>query len=253
MIILKSREDIQHLRDAGHIVAEVHALLLENIRPGVTTKELDQIAESWIRKSGATPSFLGYPPGSRVPFPATICASVNEELVHGIPGPRVLEEGDIITVDVGAFYKGFHGDAARTYPVGAISDEATRLLAVTRKALEISISQAIAGNRLGDISGSVQEYVESQGYEVTRQYTGHGIGREMHEPPQVLNYGKRGSGMRLRRGLTICIEPMVLIGTPHTRVLKDQWTVVSANNKLTAHFEDAIAITDGEPEILTRL
>jgi methionyl aminopeptidase len=253
VIDLKDDEALQRMREAGRIVAEVLALMEERIRPGITTAELDAIAEAWIRRRGAKPSFLGYPPGSPRPFPATICASVNEELVHGIPGPRRLEEGDIITVDVGAFYRGYHGDAARTFPVGQVSEEALRLMEVTRGALEAGIAQAVVGHRVGAISHAVQRYVESRGYFVTRQYTGHGIGRHLHEEPQVLNFGPPHRGPRLRKGMTLCIEPMVLIGTERTRVLKDGWTVVSANGKLTAHFEDAIAITDGEPEILTRL
>ncbi len=253
VIYLKKDEALQHMREAGRIVAEVLALMEERIRPGITTAELDAIAEAWIRRRGAKPSFLGYPPGSPRPFPATICASVNEELVHGIPGPRRLEEGDIITVDVGAFYRGYHGDAARTFPVGQVSEEALRLMEVTRGALEAGIAQAVVGHRVGAISHAVQRYVESRGYFVTRQYTGHGIGRHLHEEPQVLNFGPPHRGPRLRKGMTLCIEPMVLIGTGRTRVLEDGWTVVSANGKLTAHFEDAIAITDGEPEILTRL
>ncbi len=253
VIYLKKDEALQRMREAGRIVAEVLALMEERIRPGITTAELDAIAEAWIRRRGAKPSFLGYPPGSPRPFPATICASVNEELVHGIPGPRRLEEGDIITVDVGAFYRGYHGDAARTFPVGQVSEEALRLMEVTRGALEAGIAQAVVGHRVGAISHAVQRYVESRGYFVTRQYTGHGIGRHLHEEPQVLNFGPPHRGPRLRKGMTLCIEPMVLIGTGRTRVLEDGWTVVSANGKLTAHFEDAIAITDGEPEILTRL
>ncbi len=253
VIDLKDDEALQRMREAGRIVAEVLALMEEHIRPGITTAELDAIAEAWIRRRGAKPSFLGYPPGSPRPFPATICASVNEELVHGIPGPRRLEEGDIITVDVGAFYRGYHGDAARTFPVGRVSEEALRLMEVTRGALEAGIAQAVVGHQVGAISYAIQRYVESRGYFVTRQYTGHGIGRHLHEEPQVLNFGPPHRGPRLRKGMTLCIEPMVLIGTGRTRVLEDGWTVVSANGKLTAHFEDAIAITDGEPEILTRL
>ncbi len=253
VIDLKDDEALQRMREAGRIVAEVLALMEEHIRPGITTAELDAIAEAWIRRRGAKPSFLGYPPGSPRPFPATICASVNEELVHGIPGPRRLEEGDIITVDVGAFYRGYHGDAARTFPVGQVSEEALRLMEVTRGALEAGIAQAVVGHQVGAISHAIQRYVESRGYFVTRQYTGHGIGRHLHEEPQVLNFGPPHRGPRLRKGMTLCIEPMVLIGTGRTRVLEDGWTVVSANGKLTAHFEDAIAITDGEPEILTRL
>lgn len=252
MIILKKAEEIKAMREAGRIVAEVLDMMREKVRPGVTTLELDRLAEAWIRKRGATPSFLGYPPGSRNPFPATICASVNEELVHGIPSSRrVLEEGNIVTVDVGAYYQGFHGDAAITVPVGKVAPEAQALLEVTAGALNAALSQAVAGRRLGDISHAIQTYVESRGYYVTRVYTGHGIGRQLHEDPQVLNYGQAGQGVLLRRGMTLAIEPMVLIGTDKTRVLDDGWTVVSANGRLTAHFEHTVAIADGEPDILT--
>lgn len=252
MIILKKAEEIKTMREAGRIVAEVLDMMREKVRPGVTTLELDRLAETWIRKRGATPSFLGYPPGSRNPFPATICASVNEELVHGIPSSRrVLQEGDIVTVDVGAYYQGFHGDAAITLPVGKITPEAQALLDVTAGALNAALSQAVAGRRLGDISHAIQTYVESRGYYVTRVYTGHGIGRQLHEDPQVLNYGQAGQGVLLRQGMTLAIEPMVLIGTEKTRVLEDGWTVVSANGRLTAHFEHTVAIADGEPDILT--
>lgn len=252
MIILKKAEEIKTMREAGRIVAEVLDMMRDKVRPGVTTLELDRLAETWIRKRGATPSFLGYPPGSRNPFPATICASVNEELVHGIPSSRrVLQEGDIVTVDVGAYYQGFHGDAAITLPVGSVTPEAQALLDVTAGALNAALSQAVAGRRLGDISHAIQTYVESRGYYVTRVYTGHGIGRQLHEDPQVLNYGQAGQGVLLRQGMTLAIEPMVLIGTEKTRVLEDGWTVVSANGRLTAHFEHTVAIADGEPEILT--
>ncbi len=253
MIVLKRPDELALMREAGRIVAEVLALMGELIRPGVMTKELDQAAEALIRRRGATPSFLGYPPNGRYPFPASICASINEELVHGIPGPRVLREGDIITVDVGTIYKGYQGDAARTYPVGRISEEAQQLLAVTQAALEAGIAQAVIGNRLGDISAAIQRTVESRGYYITRVYTGHGIGRAMHEEPTVFNFGNPGQGIPLRRGLTIALEPMVLIDTGETRELPDHWTVVSANGKLTAHFEHTIAVTDDGPDILTRL
>lgn len=253
MIVLKRPDELALMREAGRIVAEVLALMGELIRPGVTTKELDRAAEALIRRRGAIPSFLGYPPNGRYPFPASICTSINEELVHGIPGPRVLREGDIITVDVGTIYQGYQGDAARTYPVGRISQEAQQLLAVTQAALEAGIAQAVVGNRLGDISAAIQRTVEARGYYITRVYTGHGIGRAMHEEPTVFNFGNPGQGLPLRRGLTIALEPMVLIDTGETRELPDHWTVVSANGKLTAHFEHTIAITDDGPDILTRL
>ncbi|HQJ10273.1 MAG TPA: type I methionyl aminopeptidase [Anaerolineae bacterium] len=253
MVILKRREELHIMRQAGRIVAEVLALLEERLRPGVTTGELDRLAETWIRQHGATPSFLGYPPGARHPFPASICASVNDELVHGIPGTRVLHEGDIITLDVGVCYNGFHGDAARTFPVGTVSAEAASLLAVTAAALEAGQAQARPGQRLGDISHAVQTVAESQGYYLTRQYSGHGIGRQLHEAPQILNVGAAGRGVLLAVGMTLCIEPMLLIGTAQTRVLENEWTVVSANGALTAHFENTLAVVEGEPEILTRL
>ena len=240
------------MRQAGHIVAEVLDMMREQVAPGVTTAELDELAESIIRRHNAIPSFLGYPPGSAHPFPASICASVNEELVHGIPGSRVLNEGDIISIDVGAILNGYHGDAAVTLAVGEISPEAERLLQVTETALYEGIAAAKEGNRSGDVSAAIQAYVEGQGYNVVREYTGHGIGRQMHEDPQVPNYGHPGQGVPLRKGMTVALEPMVLIGARHVRTLDDHWAVVSCDGELTAHFEHTIAITDGEAEILTR-
>ncbi len=253
MIHIKSESELKKMRRAGRIVAEVLERMRERVAPGVTTAELDALAEETIRGHNAIPSFKGYPPGSPHPFPASICASVNEELVHGIPGPRVLQEGDIISIDVGAIYEGYHGDAAVTLPVGEISEEARRLLEVTEGALYAGIAQARAGNRSGDISAAIQAYVERHGYNVVREYTGHGIGRQMHEEPQVPNFGQPGHGVLLRPGMTIALEPMVLSGDYHVRVLKDRWTVVSADGRLTAHFEHTIAVRDGEAEILTRL
>ncbi len=241
------------MRQAGRIVAEVLERMKDWVAPGVTTGELDRKAEELIRSRGGIPSFKGYPPGSPNPFPATICASVNEELVHGIPGPRVLQEGDIISIDVGAIYEGYHGDGALTLPVGEIDAEARRLLEVTEAALWVGIGQARSGNRTGDISAAVQRYVEEHGYNVVREYTSHGIGREMHEEPQVPNYGRPGRGPLLRPGMTIALEPMVLAGDRHVRVLDDRWTVVSADGALTAHFEKTILVRNGEAEVLTRL
>jgi methionyl aminopeptidase len=241
------------MRRAARIVAEVLETMREQVVPGVTTAELDEVAEEIIRGHNAVPSFLGYPPGSAYPFPASICASVNEELVHGIPGPRVLEEGDIISIDVGAILDGYHGDAALTLPVGQISRETRELMEVTEGALYAGISAARAGNRSGDVSAAIQSYVEGRGYNVVREYTGHGIGRSMHEDPQVPNYGEPGRGVPLRQGMTIALEPMVLAGDRRVRVLDDHWTVVSLDGKLTAHFEHSIAITNGDAEILTRL
>ena len=251
MIALKSDAEIEKMRRSNGIVAEVLTKMREWVVPGVTTAELDRRAEDVIRGSGAVPSFKGYPPGSAHPFPATICASVNDELVHGIPGPRVLEEGDIISIDVGTILDEYHGDGALTLPVGDVSQEARELMAVTAGSLEAGIAAARAGGRSGDISWAIQSYVEERGYEVVREYTGHGIGREMHEDPQVPNHGRPGRGVALRKGMTIALEPMVLIGSPRVNVLEDHWTVASRNGKLTAHFERTIAIMDGEADILT--
>ena len=251
MIALKSDAEVEKMREANGIVADVLTKMREWAVPGVTTAELDERAEALIRDRDAIPSFKGYPPGSAHPFPATICASVNEELVHGIPGPRVLEEGDIISVDVGAILDGYHGDGAVTLPVGRVRQEAEDLMAVTEGSLNAGIAAARAGGRSGDISSAIQKYVEERGYEVVREYTGHGIGREMHEDPQVPNHGRPGQGVPLREGMTIALEPMGLIDSPRVRVLDDHWTVVSRNGKLTAHFERTIAITDGEADILT--
>ena len=253
MIALKSSVEIEKMRRANAIVAEILKKMRDEwVMPGVTTAELDQEAEAVIRGHNAIPSFKGYPPGSAHPFPATICASVNDELVHGIPGPRVLEEGDIISIDVGAILDGYHGDGAVTVPVGEVDEEAQELMAVTEGALDAGIAAARRGNRTGDISAGIQTYVEERGYEVVREYTGHGIGREMHEGPQVPNHGEPGQGVSLRSGMTIALEPMVLISSPRVRVRDDHWTVVSQNGKRTAHFERTIAITEGEADILTR-
>jgi methionyl aminopeptidase len=241
------------MRRAARIVAQVLQVMRERVAPGVTTAELDEWAGAVIQKYDAIPSFKGYPPGSAHPFPARICASINEELVHGIPGSRVLQEGDIISIDVGAILDGYHGDAAITLPVGQIDPEAQRLLEVTEGSLYAGIAAAKQDNRSGDISAAIQSYVESRGFNVVREYTGHGIGRQMHEDPQVPNYGQPGQGLRLRKGLTVALEPMVLAGDSCVRVLDDHWTVVSCDRKLTAHFEHTIAITDGDAEILSRL
>lgn len=252
MIALKSTAEIEKMRQANDIVAEVLRRMRGWVVPGVTTAELDHRAESVIRERNAVPSFKGYPSGSAHPFPATITASVNEELVHGIPGPRVLREGDIISIDVGAILDGYHGDGAVTLPVGEIDQESQELIAVAEGALDAGIEAARAGNRSGDISAAIQRYVEERGYEVVREYTGHGIGRKMHEEPQVPNHGRPGQGVVLREGMTVALEPMVLISSPRVRVLDDHWTVVSRNGKRTAHCERSIVVTEGEADILTR-
>ena len=248
-IVLKSPQEIAVMRQAGRINALALKAVREMICPGVTTAELDAVAEEVIRKHGATPTFKGYP--GPYPYPATICASINEELVHGIPGKRKLQAGDIISIDCGSTFEGFVGDAAFTVGVGEITPEARRLIEVTEQALYEGIRQMRAGNRVGDVSAAIQKYVEPYGFHVTREYTGHGVGRQMHEGPQVPNYGIAGRGMILRPGMTIALEPMVLVGTYHTRVKPDQWTVVSGDGSLTAHYEHSVAVTEGEPQLLT--
>ncbi|MCB0043901.1 MAG: type I methionyl aminopeptidase [Caldilineaceae bacterium] len=247
--ILKSPQEIRIMREAGRIVARVHAAMREAVRPGVSTWELDQIALETLQKYGAISSFLGYNG-----FPAHICASINDELVHGIPSKdRVLADGDIISIDVGATYRGFIGDSAWTYAVGEISEEAARLMDVTEASLDEGIAQATSGHRVVDISRAVQRHVEENGFHVVRGYTGHGVGRQMHEAPQVLNYvaGDPDGNLILEPGLVIALEPMVQAGTWQTRVLRDDWTVVSKDKSLAAHFEHTIAITNNGPEILT--
>jgi len=242
------------MREAGRIVARVHETLGEMIRPGVTTAELNIRAEEIIRAHGAIPAFLGYPHTGRNDFPASICASINEELVHGIPSPqRWLEPGDIISIDVGAIYRGWVGDSAWTYPVETIDEEAGRLLETTVGSLWAGIAEARAGNYVSDISRAIETYVSDRGLSVVQEYTGHGVGRRMHEEPQVLNFVRAGAGkgVRLKAGMTLALEPMVNVGTWRTRVLADGWTVVTADGKRSAHFEHSIAVTDGDPEVLT--
>lgn len=248
MVIRKSNRELALMREAGRIVAITHAQLEDRIRPGVTTAELDALAHETVTRLGATPAFLGYRG-----FPASLCIAINEEVVHGIPGPRVLEEGDIVSMDFGAIYRGYHGDTAVTVGVGNISEQAQELIDTTRGALEAGIARARNGSYLGDISWAIQTYAESRGFSVVRQYVGHGIGRNMHEDPQIPNYGQRGRGIRLKPGMTFALEPMVNVGTYLTQVLEDDWTVVTDDGELSAHFEHTIAITDGEPEILTRV
>ncbi|MCW2277794.1 type I methionyl aminopeptidase [Heliophilum fasciatum] len=247
MITLKTSRELDCMRDAGRIVAETLQEMKKSVKPGITTGELDQKAEDYIRAQGAEPSFKGYNG-----YPASICASVNEEVVHGIPGIRQLKNGDIISIDVGAFIKGYHGDAAITLPVGEIDQELQRLLDVTETSLERGIEKARKGNRLFDISNTIQTYVESNGFSVVRQYVGHGIGKKMHEAPQIPNFGPAGRGPRLQPGMALAIEPMVNAGTYEVETKEDQWTVVTTDRKPSAHFEHTIAITEQGPEILTR-
>lgn len=241
------------MRQAGRVVAEVLERMREWVRPGVTTLELDELTEALIVGRGGIPSFKGYPPGSTHPFRWSICASVNEELVHGIPGQRHLLDGDILSIDVGVILDGFHGDAAVTLPVGEIAAEAQKLLDVTESALYAGIGAAKVGHRTGDISAAIQSHVEEHEFSVVREYTGHGIGRRMHEDPQVPNHGVAGTGPMLRPGMTVALEPMVLAGDYSVEVADDHWTVRSCDRNLTAHFEHTICITNGEPQILTRL
>jgi methionyl aminopeptidase len=248
-IVIKSQAELAVMREAGRVNALALATVREMIRPGVATADLDAAAEEVIRKHGGTPIFKGYP--GAYPFPATLCVSINEELVHGFPSKRRLKEGEIVSVDCGTLLEGYVGDAAFSVGVGEVSTQARQLLEVTQHALEVGIAQMRAGNRTGDISAAIQRYVESNGFYVTREYTGHGVGQQMHEGPQVPNYGTPGRGVPLRPGMTIALEPMVLVGTARTRVMPDQWTVVSADGSLTAHFEHTVAVTEADPWILT--
>jgi len=235
------------MREAGRIVALTHQELANLIQPGISTRELDSIAENVIRKYGATPSFKGY--GG---FPGSICASVNEELVHGIPGDRVLKDGDIISIDIGANFKGYHGDSAWTYAVGTISEEDKRLMQITEESLYKGIEQAKPGTRLSNISHAIQNYVEAAGFSIVREYVGHGIGSELHEDPQIPNFGPPERGPRLKPGMVLAIEPMVNAGSRYVRTLQDNWTVVTQDKKNCVHFEHTVAITDTGYEILTK-
>jgi methionyl aminopeptidase len=246
MITLKSSHEIELMRRAGKITAAARALAGEMVRPGVTTQEIDRAVEQFIRSQGAVPSFLNYSG-----YPASACISVNDEVIHGIPGKRVLKEGDIVSVDVGAYIGGFHGDCAATFPCGKISPEAEDLIRVTRESFFEGIKYAKEGQRISDISAAIQMYVESRGYSIVREFVGHGIGTHLHESPEVPNYGRPGRGPRLLRGMTLAIEPMVNAGEAGVRQLSDGWTVKTLDGKLSAHYENTVLITDGEPEILT--
>jgi methionyl aminopeptidase len=246
LIILKSDRELELMRQAGRVVAETLVLLERMVVPGVSTQELNEAAESYILKQGAYPSFKGYRG-----FPASICASVNEEVVHGLPGLRRLVEGDIISIDIGAELEGYHGDAAITVPVGRVKPEVERLLRVTQEALWLGIEQARPGRRLSDISHAIQMHVEKNGFSVVREFVGHGIGRTMHEEPQVPNYGRPGRGPRLTPGMTLAIEPMVNLGGPEVLVLADGWTVVTRDGSYSAHFEHTVAVTTEGPRVLT--
>ena len=248
---VKSADEIKIMREAGRINAEALAAAVALVEPGVTTEALNAAFEAVQQRYQVYSPFKGYP--GPYPYPGSICTSVNNELVHGIPGPRTLKAGDIISIDGGTVYRGFVGDMSMTVPVGKVSALASRLIAVTKQALDIAIEQMLPGNTTGDIGHAVQTFVEAQDLYVTKVYTGHGVGRKMHEGPQVPNYGKPGRGMRLREGMTIALEPMVLVGTPETKVLEDEWTVASADGSLTGHYEHTVAITADGPMILTAL
>lgn len=247
MIVLKTEEEIALMAQASKIVAEAHQMLQQEVRPGVTTLDLDELAETFICDHGGIPAFKGYRN-----FPNTLCASVNHEVVHGIPSNRVLKEGDILGLDLGAIFQGFYGDGAITVPVGPISEHAETLLKVTEEAMHRGIEQARVGNRLSDIGHMIQCYVEAYGFSVVRDFVGHGIGRQLHEQPQVPNYGRPGHGVRLQFGMVLAIEPMVNVGGPQVKVLDDQWTAVTRDGSLSAHFEHTVAIQpEGPPAILT--
>lgn len=253
MVLLKSPEELALMRKSCRIVAEILAELASAVRPGMTTEDLDRMAEELTYRKGARPAFKGYKPGDVV-YPKTLCVSVNEEIVHGIPSKRRLKTGDIVGLDFGVVYEGFYGDAARTVPVGSIPESSKRLLRVTREALYCGIEQCRVGKRIGDIAGAVQSRAEAAGYSVVEEFAGHGIGRSLHEEPQVPNYFRRGMpNPRLQEGMVLAIEPMVNEGTARLRIMKDGWTAVTADGKLSAHFEHSVAITEGGPEILTEL
>ena len=246
MITIKSERELMLMRQAGKITAAARALAGEMVRPGVSTKQIDKAVYEYIVSQGARPSFLNYHG-----FPASACISVNNTVIHGIPGGYILKEGDIVSVDVGACYQGYHGDCAATFPCGAISTEAKRLIDVTKQSFFEGIAFATRGHRVSDISHAIQTYVESNGYSVVRSFVGHGVGAQLHEEPEVPNFGAPGRGPRLLPGMTLAIEPMVNEGTYDVEVLKDGWTTVTADGMLSAHYENTVLITDGEPEILT--
>lgn len=247
MIICKTPRELEIMREAGRIVALTHQELKKHVAPGITTKELDEIAEKFIRSCDAIPSFKGY--GG---FPGSICTSVNKELVHGIPGKQALKDGDIISIDIGAEFNGFHGDSAWTYPVGKIDEDSQRLLDVTEESLYIGLKEAKPGERLSNISHAIQEYVESNGFSIVREYVGHGIGKSLHEDPPIPHYGPPNKGPVLRPGMVLCVEPMVNAGSRYVKTLADDWTVVTTDGKMCAHFEHTIAITDDGYEIFTK-
>ena len=252
-IPIKTRREIESMREAARHVAEILLELSDAAKPGVTTRDLDRLAAKQIDKRGVESSFLGYAPGDMPPYPAVLCVSVNDEIVHGVPGERELVEGDIVSLDFGVQTRGFHGDSALTIPVGEISQEARELVSTTSESLALGIEQMVSGNRLSDIGHAVQQRAEGAGYGIVRQFVGHGIGRVMHELPQIPNYGRPGRGPRLLPGMVFAIEPMVNVGSEGVRILDDGWTAATIDGELSAHFEHTVLITEGEPEILTQI
>ncbi|MEM9374530.1 MAG: type I methionyl aminopeptidase [Planctomycetota bacterium] len=252
-IAVKSRRELDQMRTAGRHTGEILLILREAAQPGMTTGELDEMAAKELKKRGLRSPFLGYAPGGVPPYPAVLCASINEEIVHGIPGSRELKEGDILSLDFGVELDGFHGDSAVTIPIGPIPDETQKLIETTRTSLYDGVEQMVPGNRLSDIGHAVQKTAEGAGYSVVRQFVGHGIGRQMHEPPQVPNYGRPGRGPRFTKGMVFAIEPMVNVGSDRARMLDDGWTAVTADGALSAHFEHTVAITENGPEVLTAI
>lgn len=250
-IAIKSRRELERMREAGRHTGEILLLLREAAKPGVRTGELNEIAAKELERRGLRSPFLGYSPGGLPPYPAVLCVSINDEIVHGIPGSRELKEGDILSLDFGVDFEGFHGDSAVTIPIGSVPGETHQLVETTRDSLYEGIAQMVPGQRLSDIGHAVQVKAERAGYSVVRQFVGHGIGREMHEPPQVPNYGRKGRGPRLTAGMVFAIEPMVNVGSEEVRMLEDEWTAVTADGALSAHFEHTVAITDEGPEVLT--
>lgn len=251
MIFLKTEDEIELMRDANMLVGRTLAEIGKAVKPGVTTKQLDKIAEEYIRDNGAVPTFLGFPNPYGGPFPASICTSVNDQVVHGIPDDEPLKDGDIVSVDCGTLLNGYNGDSCYTFCVGEVSEEVKSLLRVTKESLYKGIEAACAGKRIGDISYSVQQHCESHGYGVVKEFVGHGIGKEMHEDPPIPNYGRRGNGTMLKNGMCIAIEPMITMGNPQIYLMPDKWTVRTRDHKFAAHFEHTIAIHHGKPDILS--
>lgn len=251
MIFLKTEDEIDLLRAANQLVSKTHVELAKHIKPGVTTAQLDRIADEFIRDHGATPTFKGFPNPFGSPFPATLCTSVNDQVVHGIPNDIPLEDGDIVSIDCGTLLNGFNGDSCYTFCVGNVSDEVKQLLKVTKESLYLGIQAALAGKRIGDISHAIQKHCESHGYGVVREFVGHGIGAEMHEDPSVPNYGRAGNGPLIKNGLCLAIEPMITLGAPKIGMLPDRWTIKTLDGSFAAHFEHTIAVHNGKAEILS--